>query len=331
MIRIGIMSFAHLHAEAYIDNIRSQSAVKWIGFVDDDPARVEKYANQYQTYATTDFDNFFAERPDGVIICSENNARLQMVEMAIEAGVRNILCEKPLATNLEDAERIVTLAARRQVNFMTAFPMRFSIPIIEVKNQLDSGTLGKTYCFRAENEGRMPGIYRSWFVDPEKAGGGALQDHMVHLTDLFRWITRSEVASVYAQSNGIFHRDEVAVETAGMALLRFSNGMFATIDCSWSRPDHYPTWGGLNFEVVTERGAVQIDAFRQNLSIFRNDSCSHSLEFWGSDLNQRMINEFIRSIQEKRPATITALDGLRTVEVIQAAYESAATGRTVKI
>jgi predicted dehydrogenase len=61
----------------------------------------------------------------------------------------------------------------------------------------------------------MPSLHRKWFVDKKLAGGGALQDHLVHLTDLFRWITKSDVDSVYAQSSQGFHRGEVDVETAG--------------------------------------------------------------------------------------------------------------------
>ncbi|OQA28715.1 MAG: 1,5-anhydro-D-fructose reductase [Chloroflexi bacterium ADurb.Bin344] len=331
MIKIGIMSFAHLHAEAYIQNIRSIPGVEWIGFVDPDNDRVKQFSEQYRTWGTSDFDEFFAKKPDGVVICSENNNHLSMVETAIAAGVKNICCEKPLATTLEDAEKIVSLTESKKINLMTAFPMRFSAPIVAVKDQLDRGVYGKIYCFRSENEGQMPSLHRKWFVDKKLAGGGALQDHLVHLTDLFRWITKSEVDSVYAQSSQCFHRGEVDVETAGMAMLHFKNDCFATIDCSWSRPDYYPTWGGLNFEVVTDRGAVQVDAFRQNLSVYRHDIQNQVWHYWGSDSNQGMIEEFAASIREERPACITATDGLRAVEVVQAAYESAASGKTVKL
>ncbi len=331
MIKIGIMSFAHLHAEAYIQNIRAVPDVTFTGFVDPDAERAEKFGRLFNVPATTDFDRFFAQKPDGVVICSENNAHLEMVERAIDAGIKQICCEKPLATTPADARRIVDLAAASRVNLMTAFPMRFSAPVLEVKRTLDSGAAGKIFCFSASNEGRMPSLYREWFVDKELAGGGALQDHLVHLTDLFRWITRSEVQAVYAQSSQAFHPGEVAVETAGMAMLKFRNGVFASIDCSWSRPDYYPTWGGLNFEVVTARGALQVDAFRQKLTVFSHEIQGQSWVDWGSDSNQAMIDEFVASIREQRPASVSGEDGLRTVEVIHAAYESAASGGVVTL
>jgi predicted dehydrogenase len=329
MMKIGIMSFAHLHAEAYVQNIKAIPDVEMIGFVDSDESRVEKFGRQFQVSATTDFEKFFSENPDGVIICSENNAHLPMVEMAIDAGIRNICCEKPLATTLADAQKITALAVKNHVNLMTAFPVRFSAPVMEVKRQLQLGNYGKIYCFQSSNEGRMPAMYRKWFVDKELAGGGSLQDHLVHLTDLFRWITRSEVESVFAQSNQVFHHGEVDVETGGMAMLKFRNGVFASIDCSWSLPDYYPIWGGLAFEVITDRGAIQVDAFKQNLSVYHHETKGLSLVDWGSDSNQGMIDEFAASIRENRQASVSAEDGLRAVEVIQAAYESVASGKVV--
>jgi predicted dehydrogenase len=115
---------------------------------------------------------------------------------------------------------------------MTAFPMRFSTPLLEVKARLDAGDLGQVYCFNATNQGEAPLHLRPWFVDRELAGGGALTDHIVHLADVMRWYLGSEVTEVYAQSNRILYAAEVQVETGGLVMLTFANGVFASIDCS---------------------------------------------------------------------------------------------------
>ena len=144
------------------------------------------------------------------------------------------------------------------VILMTAFPMRFSAPIQQVKAQLDSGALGPVYCLNTTNQGQMPIHHRPWFVDKDLAGGGALMDHIVHLADVMRWQFNSEVSSVYAQANRIMYADEVEVETAGLVMLTFENGLFATIDCSWNKPEHYPTWGGLTMELISKQGLTTI-------------------------------------------------------------------------
>ena len=158
---------------------------------------------------------------------------------------------------------------RAGVKLMTAFPMRFSAPVREIKAQLDAGELGRVYCCNAHQPGRDARAPSRLVRGPRSwPGGGAVMDHTVHLADILRWYLDSEVVEVYAQTNQILHADEVAVETGGLLMLTFANGVFASIDCSWSKPDYYPTWGGLTFELVTERGAVLVDAFRQNLTVY---------------------------------------------------------------
>ena len=147
------------------------------------------------------------------------------------------------------------------VVLMTAFPMRFSAPVLEIKSLLGSGELGRLLACSATNQGQNPKRYRDWFVDKTLAGGGSVFDHTVHLADMLRWYLDSEVVEVYAQTNRIIHRDAVEVETAGLLMLTFADGAFASIDCSWSRPLNYPTWGGLTFDLICERGVVNVDAF----------------------------------------------------------------------
>ncbi len=330
MIKLGILSFAHHHGEAYISNVRRLEGVELVGVADDDPLRGQKIAAQHQTYYFHSYEDLLEARPDGVIICTENSRHRPLVEMAAGRGI-HVLCEKPLATTLEDARAIVDACDRAGVLLMTAFPMRFSAPLLEIKLRLDHGDFGDVYCFNATNQGELPTKHRAWFVDPELAGGGAIMDHTVHLVDIMRWFTGSEVETMYARSNRIFHADEVQVETGALEMLTFENGMFATIDASWSRPQYWPTWGGLGFEMVTQRGAVVVDAFRQNINVYRHDWQRSGWTHWGSDSNQAMIGEFASAIRENRSPLVTGLDGLRAVEATLAAYESDRTGQTIPV
>lgn len=242
-----------------------------------------------------------------------------------------MLCEKPIATTLEDARAIVDVCDKAGVILMTAFPMRFSAPLLEIKARLDHGDFGDVYCFNATNQGELPTKHRAWFVDPILAGGGAIIDHTVHLVDIMRWYIGSEVETMYARSNKIFHADEVEVETGALEMMNFKNGVFATIDASWCRPQYWPTWGGLTFEMVTQRGSVVVDAFKQNLNVYRHEWQRSNWVYWGSDSNQAMVNEFVAATHENRAPRVTGLDGLRAVEATLAAYESVRTGQTVQV
>ncbi len=329
-MKIGIMSFAHLHAEAYIHNLRAIPGVEMIGIADDEQVRGQHFAELFDVRLYPSYEALLAEQPDGVLVCSENANHRPLVELAAAAGI-HVLSEKPLAITLADAQAILDACQTAGVILMTAFPMRFNAPLLEIKAMLDNGSLGKVYGCNTTNQGQMPLKHRQWFVDKKLAGGGAVMDHTVHLADVLRWYLNSEVVEVFAQTNHILHADRVDVETGGLLMLTFANGTFASIDCSWSKPLNYPTWGGLIIELVSERGLTTVDAFSQNLNIYNQRDSSHYWTCWGSDANQAMIEEFVAAIREQRAPRVTGEDGYKALEVALAAYASVERGQPVKL
>jgi predicted dehydrogenase len=329
-MKIGIMSFAHLHAEAYIGNLRAIPGVEMMGLADEDEARGKHFAELFKARLYPSYEALLAEQPDGVLVCSENTKHRPLVELAAQAGV-HILCEKPPATTLEDAQAMIDACRAAGVILMTAFPMRFSAPLLEIKAMLDTGSLGQVYSCNTTNQGQMPIHHRRWFVDKTLAGGGAVMDHTVHLADVLRWYFNTEIVEVFAQTNHILHADTVDVETGGLLMLTLANGVFVSLDCSWSKPLNYPTWGGLTMELISERGLTIIDAFSQNLDVYHQRQPSHAWAYWGSDANQAMIEEFVAAIREQRPPQVTGADGYKALEVALAAYASAEQGQPVKL
>jgi predicted dehydrogenase len=308
--------------------LRAIPDVELIGIADDAAARGQNYAAQNDTHYFPSYEALLAEKPDGVLVCSENANHRRLVEMAAQAGI-HVLCEKPLATTREDAQAIIAACRDAGVLLMTAFPMRFSAPLIQLKARLDAGDLGQIYCLNTTNQGEVPIGHRAWFVDKELAGGGAMMDHIVHLADIFNWLFGRKLASIYAQSNHIIQADKVDVETGGLVMLQYADGLFATIDTSWSKPLNYPTWGGLTMELISQRGLTVLDAFSQNLNVFQQEPAQNYWTYWGSDMNQAMINEFVSAIRENRQPAVSGEDGLFALEVVLAAYESAQTGQPV--
>lgn len=329
-MKLGLLSFAHVHAEAYAHHLRTMPGIHFLGIADEDQARGQEAADRYQARHYPTVEALLAEKPDGVIICSENARHRSPVELAARAGA-HVLCEKPLATTVADAQAILDVCQDAGVILMTAFPMRFSAPLLEIKNVIAQGGLGRIYACNTTNQGQVPSRYRAWFVDPELAGGGSATDHTVHLVDVLRWYLDSEVVEVYAQTNRIIHGNRVSVETGGLVMLTFANGTFATIDCSWSRPANYPTWGGLALQLVAEHGVVHVDAFKQNLTAYSNQNQNPAWIPWGSDADAAMIAEFVSAIQDQRPPRVTGWDGYKAVEVVMAVYQSAESGQPVRL
>ncbi|AYY12446.1 gfo/Idh/MocA family oxidoreductase [Actinobacteria bacterium YIM 96077] len=326
-MRVGFLSPAHVHADAYVANVRAAGA-DVVGVTDDDTKRGVRWSAEHGVPWMGSADELFDAGVDAVVVCSETAHHRKHVERAAAAGVA-VLCEKPLATTEDDARAIVDTCTRSQVTLMTAFPMRFSPPLREVASTIASGTMGRLYACTGTNQGELPLHHGAWFGDPVLAGGGALMDHTVHVADILRWYLGQDPVEVYAVTNNLLHREATPVETGALVMLTYADGFFATIDASWSRPPAYPTWGGLTVEFVGEHGVVDVDAFSQQLTIYGGTQNQLSWLPWGSDANQGLIDEFLAAVRERRTPAVTADDGLAATRVALAALRSAETGAPI--
>jgi predicted dehydrogenase len=330
-IRIGIVSFAHLHAEGYQAILRAIPGVELIGFSHENTDEGRSFAEKYGLRWFSQHQDLLAAGLDGAVICAENARHRELTEMAAQAKVP-ILCEKPIETNLADAKAMESICAKNGVRFMTAFPMRFAPSTQTVRAMIQKRELGNVLGVNGINHSEIPKGHRAWFADNKLAGGGAVMDHTVHLADLLRWCFAAEIVEVYAEIDNLFYPDEVTVDTAGLMLILLSNGVQASIDCSWSRPTSYPRWGHLKMEVIGERGTAVMDSFARYLTLYSNNGLRNpSWIGFGPDPNQAMIEEFVASIQENREPCVTWNDGYQALRVALAAYESAKKKEPVRL
>ncbi|MBA2755066.1 MAG: Gfo/Idh/MocA family oxidoreductase [Chloroflexia bacterium] len=322
-LRVGIISFAHLHAVSYAGCLAAIPDARLVAIADDDPRRGTTMAARFGVDYASDSAELLA-RPDidAVIVTSENAHHAAHVIAAAAAG-KHVLCEKPLATTREDALTMIAACREAGVVLQTAFPMRFSPPVIALRDAIAAGAVGEPLAVMATNHGRMP---PGWFSDPILAGGGAIMDHTVHVADLLRWILGREVVSVYAEAATRMHPG-IAVDDVGMLLLTFDGGLFASLDASWSRPATWPTWGGLTIEVVGDAGVIAMDAFNQNVQHYDDRDGTYRLVPWGQGGDPTMVATFVEAARTGSPPPVTGEDGLRALEVVLAAYVSAASHR----
>jgi predicted dehydrogenase len=324
-IRIGIMSFAHMHAHAYASAANELEEITLAGVADHDQERAASAAATYGTNAFPSYEALLASNIDAVVIGSENSRHLELTRMAAQAG-KHVLCEKPIATNAEDGREMIRICQEAGVQLMTAFPCRFSPAVNRLKAAVESGEIGKVLAIRGTNRGRCP---FGWFVEKELSGGGAVIDHTVHVADLIRWITGAEFTNVYAEISSGIHKQEW--EDTGFLTMELSNGAFATLDCSWSRPNAFPTWGDVTMAFVGEKGTLTLDMFAQHLVHYRDGERSVNWLGWGDDIDLLMVKAFAKCISEGQTVPISGEDGLRAVEVALAAYQSVATGQPANV
>lgn len=319
-LRIGILSVAHGHAYSYAACLQRLDAVSLAGIYDDDPNRGRPAAERFETSFFATPEALLGQQLDGVIVCSENAHHASLVQLA--AGyTRYILCEKPIATTLADAQAMIDRCQATGTQLQIAFPVRFAPPIVQFKTMLDHNELGKIYSVKCTNHGSQPG---GWFIDPTLAGGGAVMDHTVHVIDLLRWFWQTEVVEVYAEIGVNLLHPDLAVDDAGLLSFRLANGIYGTLDTSWSRPSSYPTWGDVKIEATGQHGNVAVNALRQQLTVSSDNWGKTRWVNWGSDMDLGLITDFVDMIRTGRAPSITGNDGYRALEVALAAYASAA-------
>ncbi|MBW3623220.1 MAG: gfo/Idh/MocA family oxidoreductase, partial [Armatimonadetes bacterium] len=108
-------------------------------------------------------------------------------------------------------------------------------------------------------------------------------------------------------------------------------GLFATIDCSWSRPKSYPTWGDVTLEVVAEGGVLSMNMFAQDISLYQDEGLKVSWPNWGSNMDLGLVKAFVDGVEQGSSPEVNGTDGLRATEVVEAAYQSIQTGEPVKL
>ncbi len=317
--RIGMISFAHLHAHSYAASLKQiPEQAEIAGVFDDNPERGKEAAEGLNVPFFDSCEQLLEQDIQGVVICSENAKHKDFALQSAEAG-KHILCEKPISISVPDAQSMIDSCSKNNIKLMIAFPCRFITSIVRIYQLLQEGRLGKILAMKGTNRGTMPG---GWFIEKNLAGGGAVMDHTVHVVDAWRWMLNKDVVSVYAESDQLFYSD-INIDDTGLLSLEFEGGIFATLDTSWSRPNaSFPTWGDVTMEIVGEKGSLSLDAFRQQLEIYNNDMVKSQWVCWTDDPNLAMIKGFIKMIENNDESPVPGYDGLKAMEVALAAYRS---------
>lgn len=322
-VRLGFISFAHGHQWSYAWGAKALPGVELVGASDPDASRRKQVADRLGIPAFARNQDLLREGLDAVIVCSENALHVKDVKDAAAARA-HVLCEKPLATTVADGRAMIKACAAAGVHLGTAFPCRYSTPVVRAHARVAAGAIGRVLGANTTNHGSMPG---GWFANPKLSGGGAMIDHTVHVADLLRWFLNDEVAEVYAESGRLIY-PKLKCDDCGVLSLRFRKGTIATLDASWSRVQGYPTWGDVTLKLWGERGLINVDAFGQLIMVWGQHPWQAG---WGDNMDAGLVADFVDAIRDDRPPTVTGTDGLRAVEVALAAYASARSQRPVLI
>ncbi|MEO6828522.1 MAG: Gfo/Idh/MocA family oxidoreductase, partial [Acidobacteriaceae bacterium] len=275
---------------------------------------------------------------DAVFISTPQAAHASEAVAAARAG-KHILIDKPMATSVEECDRILEAARASRVNVMIMFGQRFRICNMEARRLVREGTIGKVRMIQEQilASGGLTSL-PPWQSLPENYG--VFLGHAVHNIDRIRWITGAEIASVSAH----VQRDpKTGNEVSTMALFSLTNGAMATLWCSWNIPIPGFPHSTSSALISGETGNINLDAYDE-LQLGTGHSWTvvakqQPIDWAGegslSPVRMKAYRmqdqEFIDSILEERAPSVTGEDGRAAVEVATAAYRSAAEGRTIQL
>ena len=255
---------------------------------------------------------------DLVSICTPPRFHRPLALAALDAGI-GVLCEKPLARTLEDASAIAEAVARTEGFLTVGFCHRFQPQIEALKRMVDSGELGTVMQFRNRFAGHNPGVERTWFANPDVAGGGVLTDTSIHSIDLFHHLIGEPVRiQALTSTREIDLGPALDVEDTATLTVQTADGTIGTIESSWRTPV-----GEWTVTVFGTAGTAVVDYADETLRVKRPGGDWETVDVPPGDRFTREFANVVAAWRGDEPLRVTVEDGLAANRVLDMAYRSA--------
>jgi predicted dehydrogenase len=332
---IGAGLFGENHALVY----SRLPGVELVAVCDQNEARAREVAERYGARAYfTDYAQLLAN-PDiqAVSIATPDFAHAEIALAAVGAG-KHILCEKPLATTVAEAQAIVDAAAQANVKLMVDFHNRVNPPFVAARDNVQSGALGTpAYGYiRLSNTTFVPQEMLSW-ADRTSA----LWFLGSHAVDIMRFILSDTVVRVQAVSrSGILQRLGVDAPDFHVAIAEFARGTVVTFEHAWILPRSQPMVYDFKLELLGSDGAVYVDSSHHRALELHAGGQLRYGDVLGatptSDLRAggfvaEAIAQFADAVLYDRPVLATGEDGVEATRIVAAMQRSAETGQAVDL
>ena len=338
-VRVGIIGSAfvsNIHAEA----LQEVPEAEVLAVCSPNKAHAEAFANRWKIPSfATDYRRLLDRKDiDAVVVGIPNDLHRAVVVAAADAG-KHVILEKPLAHTLGDADDIVKACRKRKVLLGYAETICFSPKYVRARRLVEEGAVGTLYMIKQGE--KHSGPHSDWFYDVERSGGGAIMDMGCHGIEWARWMYgKPKVKSVTAHCQRVVHTRRTVAEDNSVVILEFEGGGIAVIEDSWAKP------GGMDdsIELHGTEGVIYCDLLRgSSMETYSTRGYGYAVEKAGETRGWTFtvfeeshiygfpheMRHFIKCIQNEETPSETGEDGRETLEIIYAAYESAASGRRI--
>ncbi|KXF50644.1 oxidoreductase [Rhodococcus sp. SC4] len=349
-LKVGIVGCGKIainHAKA----LHAMPEVELVACSDTSKERADSFAAAHGiAHAYDDLEALLGSGLDAVTICTPHPTHEAIVIAAAEHGL-HVLCEKPIAITLDEADRMVEATAAAGVKFGVLFQRRFWPAAQRIRTAIDAGDLGgapivATCTVRL---GRDLEYYTSdpWRGRWDTDGGGVLMTQAIHYIDMLQWFM-GDAVEVTGHVDTLVHGDYIEVEDTVAATVKFSSGGLATITAGTTFAPGLGTQivvGGRNGHTVSltefPEGTPAVndiwtvageEEYRQmHSTAIESDPPLSKIHVGLVPFHQMQIEDFVHAIVEDRAPAVSGRDARRALEIVLAIYESSRTGQPVTL
>jgi UDP-N-acetylglucosamine 3-dehydrogenase len=306
---IGTGQWGKNHARVY----KELPSTELIAVCDINPEKAKAMANQYGAKAYSDSTQMLKNKEiEAVNICTWSTVLAKEALKALKAE-KHVLVEKPMATNTQQAEKLVQTARENGLHLTVGFLMRFIPGLQSIQQSVKNKKIGELVCATAKRVSQWP----------ERIGDvGVVKDTAIHDIDVMRFISNEDPISVYAKVGSMRIKK---FEDYAHIMLTYKEGKSAFIESNWLTP--YKT---RTLTVTGSDAIMRLDYITQDLWIEQQNETVQPRYPFQEPLKQE-LQHFVDCIVEKKKPLVTGEDGVRALKVASAAMQSSAKNSAIQI
>jgi len=323
MIRYGILGFGHHAIKRLLPGFAGAQASAVAGLWRRDPAKAEANGREHNIRIFPTAEELCASPEiDAVFVVSPDALHLPHLLLAAQHG-KPVLCEKPLAINAAEVEKMLFATRAAGVAFGVAQNMRYNASVQLMREWIAEGRIGQPllahsqFCYNAEKSPRV------WIYDPALATGGPIGDVAIHCLDALRFVLATDINEV----STLAHKDATsgAVESHAVVNMAFANGTMGAVSVT-TRGSYRSS-----IEVTGETGVALCENgltvdHPVDVVLYRQDKIVAHQRVSNADAYSRMLDSFSAAVEGRGTYLATGEDGLHNQRVLDAAYKSWHTG-----
>lgn len=348
-LKAAFLGLSHLHPRSYVAHLNAISGITLVAVAEANLAVLEDFARDFPVRAYGDWRELLAKEQFDVAMIFLPHADCPEAAGACAARGLHVLVEKPMAASADGIRRMIAAADSSHVTLSTPYVWRYHPVTRQMKRLIDEGITGRVVgCEARCAAGRLSRYIEGnagWMLQKARSGGGPMFNLGVHWIDLFRWLLADEVVEVSGKNLRV--NQQYDIEDNSYALLTFSKGTILSLHASYSVPESFPFGRDLYLALRGENGVMawspSFEGTRESLFV-----CSDRGEYsqpsrqqvrfdlppqsgYAGLMGLEYLTALVDSIRAGKPPAITGHDGLKALEVVEAIYQSADSGRSVRL